>query len=149
MSFYDFWDRVHRPKHGCWTWTGATNADGYGWLWWEGRNHLAHRISWELTYGEIPENLCVLHHCDNPPCVHPHHLWLGTRQENNQDKTRKGRAQRLKGERNGRAKLTKELVLKLREMHKEGWSSTELADKFGIPKSTTHHAISGRTWSHL
>jgi hypothetical protein len=87
------WGRVLRSD-GCWEFTGTRNGMGYGVLGRHGRrggNVLAHRAAWELTFGPVPAELCVLHRCDNPPCVRPDHLWLGTRMDNNRDMVAKGR----------------------------------------------------------
>lgn len=85
-----FWSRVDRSGD-CWTWTGAL-VNGYGRIKVEGRSVLAPRIAWELTNGPIPTGLEVRHHCDNPPCVRPEHLALGTHAENMDDSRRRGRA---------------------------------------------------------
>lgn len=87
-----FWARVSKGD-GCWEWMGYRDPRGYGRLsrsaWSSPR--LAHRYSWELTLGEIPDGLYVCHHCDNPPCVNPDHLFVGTARDNNDDKLSKGR----------------------------------------------------------
>lgn len=86
-----FWPKVQKGD-GCWEWQGSRLPHGYGHLTIPGRGvPYAHRISWELTHGEIPDGLWVLHHCDNPPCVRPDHLFLGTAQDNVDDSIRKGR----------------------------------------------------------
>jgi hypothetical protein len=90
-----FWFQVDHTDT-CWLWTGHRNNKGYGYLGF-GTNgkrtwHLVHRLSWEWTYGPIPDDLCVLHHCDRPSCVRPDHLFLGTRPENTEDMRSKGRA---------------------------------------------------------
>ena len=94
-----FFARV-QISEGCWLWTGAKNNNGYGMLRRSGTGNqprvLAHRASWELHRGEIPDGQHVLHHCDNPPCVNPAHLWLGDARANALDMVAKGRA------RNGR-----------------------------------------------
>jgi len=145
-----FWAKVKRgsPEE-CWEWQAYKNALGYGSMLKQRKNWLAHRLSWLIHHGPIPEAFCVLHTCDNPPCVNPIHLWLGTKADNSEDKRRKGRTQRLFGEANGRVKLTTEKVLRLRALRAEGYSFKQLATLFEIPKSTLHHAISGRTWLHV
>jgi hypothetical protein len=89
-----FLEKIGEPdKHGCWPWTATKNNKGYGMMADKTgiKMRLAHRISWELVYGPIPEGLLVLHHCDNPGCVNPAHLFLGTQQDNMQDMARKER----------------------------------------------------------
>ena len=85
-----FWRRVVKSE-GCWEWAGPCNEGGYGRVTWNHRR-VAHRISWEMAYGPIPEGLFVLHHCDNRRCVRPEHLFLGTANDNIQDMNAKGRA---------------------------------------------------------
>lgn len=83
------------PSCGCWLWSAFLGTKGYGQVFFsrngKGESWGAHRLSWELYRGPIPAGLCVLHRCDNPACVSPDHLWLGTRAENNRDRDRKGR----------------------------------------------------------
>lgn len=98
-----FWDKVNKdgpvPQHvphlgKCWVWTGAKAHKGYGAISGEGfrsKRDLAHRVSWRLHHGDVPQGLWVLHKCDNPPCVRPDHLFLGTSQDNHADMMRKGR----------------------------------------------------------
>lgn len=84
----DFWTHVRKShEHGCWTWTAKTEPKGYG-RW---RSTLAHRESWRRANGDIPDGLWILHHCDNPPCVNPAHLYLGTVVENVRDMIDRGR----------------------------------------------------------
>ena len=89
-----FWKRVEKSDD-CWTWSGARQApDSYGRIKVEGRLLLAHRVSYELHYGPIPDGMQICHTCDNPPCVRPNHLFAGTRSENMLDASRKGRLHR-------------------------------------------------------
>jgi hypothetical protein len=87
-----FWDKVKiRSGIGCWEWQAYCNKDGYGQVGYQGTVTGAHRVSWILENGPIPDGLCVLHKCDNPSCVRPDHLFLGTRVDNSDDKVAKGR----------------------------------------------------------
>lgn len=85
-----FWEKVKKTES-CWLWTGAQKIDGYGTCYYKGTNHQAHRVSWELLRGPIAPGLFVLHECDNPPCVNPEHLKVGTQKQNMQDCARRGR----------------------------------------------------------
>lgn len=91
-----FWSKVDKGP-GCWTWTGATQNYGYGAVTIHGLTRRAHRVSWELAHGPIPDGLHVCHRCDNPPCVNPDHLFLGTAQDNVDDKDAKGRGRNQVG----------------------------------------------------
>lgn len=105
MRFHEKWQP--HPRRECWIWTAATVC-GYGCIGYgAGKIAKAHRVSWELHNGPIPGGLCVLHHCDNPLCVNPDHLFLGTRKDNSDDMIAKGRDRKLPqpGESNGMAKL--------------------------------------------
>lgn len=140
----------HRPELGpCWVWIGG-NIRGYGHFAIEGKTVKAHRYSWELYFGEIPEDLCVLHHCDNPSCVNPKHLFLGTHAVNASDRNQKGR--HCKGEESHLSKLTEEDVLAIRCRYVYGSStngSTALALEFGVSYPTILRIIKGRCWKHL
>lgn len=160
-----FWSKVnkdgpvpaHRPELGpCWVWTGKTNQFGYGMVWivgGMGKEARAHRISWEIKNGEIPAGQCVLHKCDNPPCVNPDHLFLGTKYENIQDATRKGRqTSALKGEDHTTAKLTNDQVHEIRHLYKSrtpGRSGPALAKIYGVNHHTITDIARGVKWSHL
>jgi hypothetical protein len=84
-----FWSKVERTDD-CWLWT-ASLVGGYGRIKVDGRGEYAHRLSWEMSHGPVPDGLCVLHHCDVRRCVKPGHLFLGTRLDNNKDRDQKGR----------------------------------------------------------
>ncbi len=157
-----FWSKVdangpvplHVPHLGqCWVWT-ADLANGYGrFTLWGGRRVVlyAHRISWQLHFGEISDDLCVLHRCDNQPCVNPSHLFLGTRTDNANDKVSKGRARggSMPGERSPNAKLTDEAVRSIRAAHAAGSSLNALAREHAVSKKLVLNIVHRRTWRHV
>lgn len=144
-----FWSKVDkRGDDECWPWTGALEGSGYGYL--AGTRRIkaikAHRFSYQIHIGEIPEGMCICHHCDNPPCVNPKHLFAGTRADNNADKDKKGRGNRARGERAGQAKLTYENVAEIRRLRQEGWSQQKIADLFGVTQVNIGHILLGKSW---
>jgi len=145
-----FWERVDvRGEDECWPWVGSVVERGYGVLFIQGEDSvLAHRYSWTIHNGLIPDGLFVCHHCDNPPCVNPQHLFLGTNLDNIQDMVRKGR--HTIGERNARAKLTSDQVLRVRELYSSGkYTQEELADMFKVCVSNVYQIVTGKIWKHL
>jgi len=139
-----FWAKVNKIEGGCWEWTAAKSV-GYGRFKVDGRLLLAHRFSYELQHGPIPEGLWVLHHCDNPCCVNPEHLFLGTRSDNMLDCVRKGRHVN-----NACTKLTKNDVLSIRRFYKKGCNKQEeIAVTYGVSKGCISDIIMQNTWKHL
>ena len=133
--------------HGCWLWTGAIDKKGYGVTADGGRgfhrNILAHRASWMIHCGEIPNGLCVCHSCDNPPCINPDHLFLGTYKDNHADMDRKGR--RVLGQ----AKLTPIEVLTIRMLLSQGLKQQLLADTFGVTNAQVSQINRRHSWKKV
>jgi hypothetical protein len=143
-----FWPKVLRAgADDCWIWTGhCDNKNGYGWIGAGGHYGKAvhvHRLAYELAFGAIPEGLCVLHHCDNPACVNPSHLFLGTQKDNIEDMIRKGR--RFTG--NGNAKLTLDQVREIRRLYGTGqYSQRQLGRQFGVTYPNIGSIVRGESW---
>lgn len=145
-----FWSKVSTGEsETCWPWLASRKDNGYGQAYDIRTNKPvgAHRLAWELAYGPIPDGLSVLHACDNPPCVNPAHLFLGSPRANSMDMVSKSR--QAFGERNGLSRLTKEKVLEARTLRAGGLTLKAIAQREGVSLQTIHHAISGRTWSHV
>jgi hypothetical protein len=147
-----FWAKV-RKGDGCWEWTAA-GSRGYGVMGLGGqygKRVLAHRFSWELHNGPIPDGLNVCHQCDNPPCVRPDHLFLGTHADNVRDLVSKGRnaTVRAYGEAGGSSKLTNDQVMDIRRQRAAGVRSRVLADRYGISRTNVRLIVIGKSWSHL
>lgn len=137
-----FWSKVHKTRD-CWLWLASTSSDGYGKIGRPGGKALvaAHRASWELAYGPIPEGLCVLHHCDNPVCVRPGHLFLGSRADNNRDMKRKGRTR-------GFRVLSWPQVCEARALAASGMPQAQLAKRFGICQHGISLLVRGATYRY-
>lgn len=131
----------------CWEWQKNRHAFGHGFLHYRRTEYQAHRVSYELHNGAIPEGLHVLHKCDNPPCCNPNHLFLGTRLDNIEDRTKKGRSAR--GENVNTARLHTADVLKIRELHRAGITCAELARMYHIGESTARSIVKYRSWKHV
>lgn len=126
---------------GCWEWTRTKIRTGYGRLRADGKRMLAHRYSYVRANGPIPDGLCVLHRCDNPSCVNPDHLFLGTQQDNMRDRDRKGRRAPTHG-----TKLTATDAERIRDMRQLGVTGKEIASHFHISRSNVSAIANGITW---
>ena len=126
---------------GCWEWTAALTADGYGRIRSGGRPAKAHRVAWELYRGSVPEGMFVCHRCDNPSCVNPDHLFLGTPADNMRDMIAKGRAHH--GERHPSHKLTDEQVEQIRSLAGT-MSQRAIARMFGVKQPAICRILSGK-----
>lgn len=142
-----------RYKTECWCWT-AGKESGYGRIMIQRKLILAHRLSWEMHFDKIPKDQCVLHKCDNRGCINPHHLFLGTRKDNNIDRQTKGRSSGgrngggHKGEKNGRAKLTESDIIDIRS-RPSSQTAAFIAKEYGVKKETIYAIRNGRLWPHI
>ena len=138
-----FWRKVARSGPAdCWEWQAALCTGGYGSAW-NGRSVLAHRMAYELHNGPIPGGLVVRHRCDNPRCVNPAHLELGTQADNVRDRVRRGRSRYLHGEQNHQAILTASQVEEIRQSPMTGKA---LAAAYGVSPMTISNIRTGKSW---
>jgi hypothetical protein len=142
-----FWEKVDKTAD-CWVWTHSTFSGGYGQAFTGPgkRCSQAHRVSWEMHNGPIPPALHVLHKCDNPRCVNPSHLFLGTNQDNIADKVAKGRQPR--GEAHAHARYTEQQITDMHKMRHQ-LSPDKLAELFLTTPSRISRILRGARWSHL
>jgi hypothetical protein len=150
-----FWAKVNKDgptqphmDTPCWVWIGAKHKQGYGLIDETdryGKKIGAHRASWIVNVGPIPEGMDVLHKCDNPPCVNSHHLFLGNDQDNMDDKYRKGRGRHPKGEEMPQHILTKTQVDEIRAVFPSK-TRKQLATEYGVSYATICDVISRRSW---
>lgn len=150
-----FWAKVGNfAGDGCWPYLGKLkNRRGYGIVSMEhGGKRYAHRLAWALTHGHLQGGACVLHKCDNPECVNPGHLFLGTIRDNNKDMKRKGRARGpyLKGERCPTSKLTDAQVREIkRRLIAGGETLAQIARSYGVVPQTIGWISIGKRWTHI
>jgi hypothetical protein len=148
-----FWSKVDiREEDECWLWKEGTNPNGYGHFhYFRGFNEhyeiVAHRFAYRILVGKIPKGMGVLHVCDQPLCVNPQHLFLGTPADNMKDKKSKDRQR--KGSRVPNSKLTEKDIPVIRRLIKEGWSQPEIAVQFGVTPSLIWYIKHKKIWSHV
>lgn len=152
-AFRRFMSKVNIPddQKGCWEWTGSRPSGRYGHFSpSEGKAVKAHRWIYEAVMGiKIPDGLVVRHICDNPPCVNPEHLTIGTVTDNNRDRDRRGRGADRKGEKHPLSKLTAEDVLEIRKLNLLGRTHKELAEEFKIGRGQIGKIVRRENWSHI
>jgi len=141
-----FWKKVNKQGvNQCWLWTAYRDRDGYGFFNVNGASRKAHRVSYVIHHGSLDPSLLVCHSCDNPGCVNPAHLWLGTHQDNTDDMVTKQRA--LHGIRNPKAKLNDADVRCIVRFSKEGLYGTKIAQMLGCNQRTVSNILLGKQWS--
>jgi len=130
----------------CWIWTGARHTFGYGNFWTGKKYDVAHRVSYALYVGEIPQGMNVLHKCDNPSCIRPDHLFIGTDQDNIYDKCMKGRARgpKMVGEKNPSSKISSEIVLLIRADKR---AHRVICNDYGISKTQVGRIKRNESWA--
>ena len=153
-----FWSKVDKSADGCWLWTAGKQKSGHGFFFPKhGKIVRAHRYAWEITNGAIPDGLEVCHNCpggDNPSCVNPAHLWLGTQADNMRDMTEKGRRAKRNpvdqwGEKNHQAKLTEGIVRQIKTMAANGARQAEIMRATGVNRKNVWSVVHGETWKHV
>lgn len=130
----------------CWEWNATRNKNNYGYIAIDRIPKLAHRVAYQLYIEEIPEGVCVLHRCDNPACVNPRHLFLGTLSDNTKDCIEKGRGNRPVGEKHYKALLTVKDVLDIRS---STLSVKELAQRYNVRPNTIYHVRDRTKWKSV
>ncbi len=145
---YDIVQRAYETP--CWEWKFYRVQDGYGQVRYKGKDLGTHKLSWMLHKGEVPDGFKVCHHCDNPPCVNPGHLFVGTNKDNIDDANRKGRLARLAGSLNGWARMDEARVSAMRkEWVPYKMPAWKLAEKYGLSLTQTERILRHEAWAHV
>ncbi len=151
-----FWEKV-KKQDGCWEWQSGARGGGYGGFKIDGRAWLAHRVSWIINYGNIPEGLNILHKCNNKNCVNPNHLYVGTQKENVRDAIDAGTHYRIpdehrrpvRGLEHKNAKLDHLKVREIRRLRKEGLGCRELGRFYDVDHSIISEVCNNKIWKHV
>ncbi|MCC6649106.1 MAG: HNH endonuclease [Polyangiaceae bacterium] len=144
-----FFEKVQpEPNTGCWLFAGCLNSKGYGMVAWRGRTRTAHRVSFELANGPIPDGQHVLHRCDVRWCVNPVHLYLGTHADNMRDKSLRGRCAALAGAKNPAAKISAADAIEIIRLRRSGERVSDVAARFGVTRQQITNITSGAQLAH-
>jgi hypothetical protein len=144
-TLFERWADKVLIDDGCWEWQAGRQSKGYGTM---GHDGYAHRLAYSMIIGEIPDGLCVCHHCDNPNCVRPSHLWVGTKADNSRDMVAKGRQHTPSGTDNPNAKLTETDVLDiLQSIGKE--STRAIGRRLGVSHQVVRAIRDERAWKQV
>lgn len=144
-----FEEKIFYSPDGCWYWTGSLNNMGYGWFGVNRKIKLAHRVSYSLYRSSIPEGMILMHACDNPACVNPDHLKLGTMKQNTQDMISKGRTNGPKGTRNSKCRITEEQARFIKNQISLGVRPCDIYNSMKISKEIVRGILYRNTWSYL
>ena len=143
-----FWEKV--DKNGdCWEWTAQVDRDGYGQFWFNRESVRAHRHAHSLARGPIPDGMLICHHCDNPGCVRPSHLFMGTQGDNTRDSISKERWTDNRGELHPNSRLTEKDVLEIRRLATLGVKQSLLRRMWAISQPHTSDIVARRKWRHI
>lgn len=145
---HKFWSTIVIAESGCWNWGGSRAKDGYG-IFRCGPESRAHRVAYLFGKGVIPKGLWVLHHCDNPACCNPLHLYVGTAKQNSRDRDVRGRANVPSGEKCWKAKLNRAKVLEIRRLYGIGMTQTEIGKMFSIDHRMVWNVVHRHLWKHV
>lgn len=140
-------NRSFRVTPSCWIWLGNIDSKGYARILLNGAQYRASRFSYNLYIGTVPSRLLVRHRCDNPKCVNPEHLLLGTPQDNSNDMVSRDRQSR--GDSHPKSKVNEKDVLEIRQLPKYGLPLRTIANMYGITISTAGRIINKKTWAHI
>lgn len=150
---YRFWAKVDKSggPDSCWRWMRYKDKRGYGRINVNGRITPAHRLSWELNHGPVPNGMFVCHRCDNPSCVNPTHLWIGTNAQNIGDMAEKGRhgGWAKPGELHGNARLTRDTITEIRGRYAGGCRQVDLSLDYGITPGYVSMIVNRKAWKHV
>jgi hypothetical protein len=140
---------IPNKKDDCWIWISSKQPDGYGRFYFDNRLIQASRISYWLRHGDLDQQKLICHHCDNPCCVNPDHLFLGTYKDNNDDMTKKNRAVYVFGQDVGNSKLKSEDIIKIISLVNSGISRNKVALIFGVSRTQVQRIVLGKNWNSV